>query len=115
MTYQDSTEDRCKRIGCSRRRTGQNIYRDCCGPVCTYAHKHHNEAQAIVEYLGHSDPVDEYLLATLEIGKALDRAHKARAALRKFARDAGWSDTDWDALVRGEYRRDAGTWQEATG
>ncbi len=100
MTYQDGPQYRCKRIGCSRRRTGPNIDRDCCSASCSHAYRLHNEAQAIAATLGHSDPVDDYLLATLEIGKALDKAHKARATLRRLSLDAGWSTEQWDDLTR---------------
>ena len=101
MSYRNSS-DRCRRIGCTRRRTGRNLDRDCCGPSCEYAYRLHNEAQAIVEHLGHSDPADEYLVATLEIGRSLDRAHKARVTLRRLASEAKWSNEQWDNLIRGQ-------------
>ncbi len=113
--YEAVPDDRCKRIGCPRRRTGQNLYRDCCGPVCSYAYRLHNEAQTIAEYLGHSDPVDDYLLATLEIGKTLERAHKARTVLRRFASEAGWTTEQWDELIQGRYGLAAAATGQAAG
>jgi hypothetical protein len=117
MTYRDNPHDEhCKRNGCSRRRTGRNLERDCCSGVCLFVYQRHQESQAICEYLGHSEPVDEYMVSTLEAGKAIDRVNRARSALRKFASDAGWTTTDFDDLAAGRYRqRGTGQVQEVAG
>lgn len=100
MNYRESsTAERCKRVGCTRKRRGHNLNRDTCGAVCGYIYRLHSEGQAICAQLGHSDPVDEYLIATKEIGKALDRAQKARAVLRRLSAQAGWTDQQWDNLL----------------
>lgn len=96
-------DDLCKRHGCNRKRTGQNLDRDCCSGACAAAYHWYREAHAIAEYLGHSDPVDEFLMATLELGKSIDRVNKARTDLRRLAREAGWTDQQWDSLKRGRY------------
>jgi hypothetical protein len=96
-------DSNCKRHGCNRRRTGRNLERDCCSTGCAITYRWNQEAHALLAYLGHSDPVDEYLLATLDLGKALDRSAKARSELRRMSLDAGWTNEEWDCLIRGEY------------
>lgn len=101
MNY-ESHEPRCKRRGCPRYVRGKNLGRDFCSGLCAASARFTDESHAIAEHLGHSDPVDEYLLAAVEFGKSIDRAQKARAALKRLSVDAGWAPDQFEALARGQ-------------
>jgi hypothetical protein len=92
---------KCRRKGCGRKRKGKSDQRPYCSAQCFWAAKHHREADSLLANLGPSPEIDGYLLATVELNRALDRVMSHRANLRRLAADAGVSDSGWDALVRG--------------
>ncbi len=56
-----------------------------------------------VTALGPSPAVDEFLVATAELSKGIDRAYRAKASLRRFASEAGLDAQAFNALCAGEY------------
>ena len=56
-----------------------------------------------VTALGPSPAVDEFLVASAELSKAIDRAYRAKASLRRFATEAGMDQNAFNALCAGEY------------
>jgi hypothetical protein len=102
MPSSPDTDLRCRRKSCTRKRKGKNDTRPYCSAQCFWVHKHNQEADSLVANLGHSDPIDAYLMATVELSQALDRVMGHRAGLRKLASEAGIDNDQWDSLVRGD-------------
>ena len=109
-----SSDNKCLRKGCRRTRQGKSANRQCCSAYCFYVWRWYEESHAILEHLNHSDPVDEYVLATGELCKSLERVMNARSTLRRLSLEAGWTNDQWDRLVRGAWAEDAGTGQSET-
>jgi hypothetical protein len=82
--------------------------------VCFSQHTFFEEAQSIVAYLGHSDLTDEFLMATIDLDKALNRLFDSKHTLRRMSTSAGWTHQDFNALCRGDYGTGVST-QSVTG
>ena len=101
MSATTTNDLKCRRKGCGRKRKGKTDQRPFCSAQCFWAHKHLQEAHSLVANLGHSDPIDEYLMATVTLSQSLDKVMNCRAELRRLANEAGVDNVQWDALVRG--------------
>ena len=96
-----TSKDKCRRRTCTRKRKGSNDQRPFCSAQCFWAHKHIQEADALVAYLGLSAPIDNYLMSAVQLSQALDNVLTNRANLRRLASEAGIDNAQWDLLIRG--------------
>jgi hypothetical protein len=100
MSSPTTNDLKCRRKGCGRKRRGKTDQRPFCSAQCFWVAKHLQEADCLVANLGHSDQVDSYLMAAVELNNALNRVLNTRAELRRLANEAGIDNSAWDALVR---------------
>ena len=95
------TDNRCQRQGCRRSRFDPN--RPGCSATCCLVIKMISQAEHLQHQLGDTAAVVAFADAAFDLNRALDAAFRSRAAIRRAATDAGFSDHDWSQLLRGEY------------
>ena len=92
---------KCRRPGCRRNRFDQN--KPGCSAVCCLVIKLTRESENLEHQLGRTDATIAFTAAAFDLNRALEAGFRTRAAIRRAAVDAGFTEHQWAQLLHGNY------------
>ncbi len=95
------TDSKCQRQQC--RRSRRDLNRPGCSATCCLAIKLQREAENLQRQLGRTDATIAFTAAAFDLDQALGAAFRSRAAIRRHAVDAGFTEHQWAQLLHGNY------------
>ncbi len=95
------TDSKCRRPGCRRNRFDPS--KPGCSSVCCLVIKLTREAENLEHQLGRTDATIAFTAATFDLNTALESSFRSRAAIRRAAVDAGFTEHQWAQLLYGNY------------
>ncbi len=98
------TDNKCGRPGCRRNRFDVN--KPGCSSVCCLVIKLTREAENLENQLGRTDATIAFTAAAFDLNRALEAGFRSRAAIRRAAVDAGFTEHQWAQLLYGNYTAD---------
>ena len=94
-------DSKCRRPGCRRNRL--DLSKPGCSSVCGLVIKMTRESENLENQLGRTDATIAFTAAAHDLNTALEAGFRSRAAIRRAAVDAGFTEHQWAQLLHGNY------------